>query len=217
MQQRVAEQTIGRLSLYRRLLERLLDENKRRVFSHEIAEITGFTAAQVRRDLMGPGPSGNSRHGYDVGELIQAIDDYLDHPGGQRVAVIGIGNLGRALVAFFSGRRPNLSVVAGFDSDPQRVNRVINGCRIYPMESLSEVVVDQNISVAMIAVPAANAQSVAKLCVEAGVSGILNFAPVHLRTPASVYVSDVDLAMSLEKVAFFARQKGNNGKPSSHS
>jgi len=202
---RVTQQTIARLSQYRRLLDRLLHEGVRHVFSHQMAEGTDVTAAQVRRDLMVLGHTGNPRHGYNVAVLIRAIDGYLDASEGQRVAVIGIGNLGLALMAFFAGRRPKLSITAGFDSDPNKVNRVIHGCRIYPIDSLAQAVAELDIGIAIITVPAGEAQAVADKCVDAGIRGLLNFAPIHLRVPKACYVSDVDLTMSLEKVAFFAR------------
>ena len=201
----VTEQTVGRLSLYRRLLGRLRAEAVSHIYSHELARMARVTAPQVRRDMMVLGSTGSPRHGYDVAELLRAIDEYLDVPGGQHVAVIGIGNLGQALLAFFSGRRPNLSVAAGFDIDPRKTDRVVHGCRIYPLERLAEVVKEENIDVALLSVPAAQAQDVADLCAKVGVRGILNFAPVPLHVPRGTYVSDVDLTMSLEKVAFFAR------------
>jgi len=204
--QRIAEQTIGRLSLYRRLLDTLMRDCVEHVYSHQLAEKTGFTSAQVRRDLMAVDTAGNTRRGYDVGELTRAIDDYLYAPSGQQVAVVGIGNLGRALLTFFSGRRPKLSVVAGFDVDEQVVDRVIHGCRVYHMDEVDRVVAEDEITLAMLAVPSEAAQPAADVCIAAGVSGILNFAPVRLKVPPSVYVSHVDLTMYLEMVAFFARQ-----------
>lgn len=213
VQKHVAEQTIARLSKYRRLLDGLLHEGTVYVLSRQLAEETGVTAAQVRRDMMVLGSAGSSRHGYEVPDLIRAIDDYLDAPEGQRVAVIGIGNLGRALMAFFMGRRPKLTLAAGFDNNPAKISRVINGCRIYPMDVLPQVVAEQGISIAIITVPESDAQAVADKCVNAGVRGILNFAPVSLRVPRNVYVCPVDLAMSLEKVAFFAKRIEEGRKP----
>jgi len=201
---RVAEKTVERLCLYRRLLIELRREGVRNVFSHVLGERLGLTAAQVRRDVMAVGYSGSTRRGYDVVGLGQAIGDYLDRPEGTRVVVVGLGNLGRALVAYFTGRREKLSVVAGFDSDPAKTERVLSGCRIYPMDELRRVADKEAAQVAMLAVPAAQAQAVAEFCVGAGIQGLLNFAPVRLRVPDHVYVLDVDLAVFLEKVAFFS-------------
>ncbi len=201
-----SEKTIGRLSLYRRLLNRLLSEGVRSVYSHELARFAGGTAAQVRRDLMAVGSVGSPTRGYDVRDLIDHIGAFLDAPRPQGVALVGIGNLGRAIMAYFAGRRPRLSIVAAFDSDPSKIDRVIHGCRCYGIDSLAEVIGGNGISVGIITVPAREAQAVADSLVGAGVSGILNFAPVPLRVPPDVYVGDIDMTMSLEKVAYFARQ-----------
>jgi redox-sensing transcriptional repressor len=202
----ISDKSIGRLSLYRRLLNVLQAEGGRSVFSHQLAQMAGCTAAQVRRDLMAVGYSGNPTHGYDVSRLIESIREFLDAPGGQGVALVGVGNLGKAILAYFTGRRPNLQIVTAFDNDPYKVNRVIHGCRCYGMDDLPEVVAKQGIRLGIVTVPASAAQGVADSLVRAGVRGLLNFAPVRLRVPPSVYVEDIDMTVALEKVAYFARQ-----------
>jgi redox-sensing transcriptional repressor len=170
--------------------------------------MAGATAAQVRRDLMAVGYSGSPTHGYDVAQLIESLREFLDAPGGQGVALVGVGNLGKAILAFFTGRRPNLKIAAAFDNDPYKVNRVIHGCRCYSMEHLYDVARTQGIRLAVITVPAQAAQTVADALAKAGVRGILNFAPVRLRVPPHVHVEDIDMTVALEKVAYFARQGG---------
>lgn len=202
----ISEKTIGRISLYRRLLNALLAEGTRNVYSHQLAHMAGCAAAQVRRDLMAVGYRGSPTMGYDVPRLLESIRGFMDTPGGQEVALVGVGNLGKALLAFFAGRRPNMQIGAAFDNDSYKVNRVIHGCRCYPMEVLCDVVRDHNIRVAIITVPAAAAQGVAEELAKAGVGGILNFAPVRLRVPPAVHVEDIDMTISLEKVAYFARE-----------
>jgi len=205
--QQVSERTVERLSLYRRLLSRLRDEAQESVFSHELAAMAGVTAVQVRRDLMSIGYSGSPTSGYAVEGLIESIGRFLDAPGGQRAALIGVGNLGRAILTFFSHRRPKLSIVAAFDSDPGKVGRVISGCRCYPIAELAQVVQDKAIDIGVITVPATVAQEVADLLTRSGVKGLLNLAPVRLRVPANVPVEDLDITMSLEKVAYLTRQR----------
>ena len=203
----VSGKTIGRLSLYRRVLYGLLAEGERAIFSHQLALLVGGTAAQVRRDVMALGYMGSPTRGYDIAELIGSIGEFLDAPEGQKAALVGVGNLGRALLAYFSGRRPKLTIDAAFDTDPAKVNRVIHGCRCYPLEELVSVVQQQGIQVGIITVPSDFAQLVAdKLC-QAGVVGIVNFAPVRLRVLKHIYVEDIDMTMSLEKVAYFAGQR----------
>jgi len=204
----VSEKTIGRLSLYRRLLRALESDGVRHVFSHQLANMAGCTAAQLRRDLMEVGYSGSPASGYEVTRLGQSISEFLDVPGGQRVVLVGVGNLGKALLLYFASRQTSLQVVAAFDSDPYKVNRVIHGCRCFPMESMLDVLKGQSQAVAIIAVPAAAAQGAADLLTQAGVRGMLNFAPVRLRVSPAVYVEDIDMTIALEKVAYFARQGG---------
>ncbi|HAU38656.1 MAG TPA: redox-sensing transcriptional repressor Rex [Phycisphaerales bacterium] len=205
----VSEKTIGRLSLYRRLLYELRNAGEENLYSHQLAQMAGVTAAQVRRDLMSIGYSGSPTRGYDVRELGESIGRFLDSPTDQGVALVGVGNLGRAIMAFFAGRRPHLRIVAAFDTDPYKVNRVIQGVRCYSLEQMPQVVESEGIQVGILAVPAVAAQSAADTLVRAGVRGLLNFAPVPLRVPPDVYVEDIDMTMSLEKVAYFARQRAS--------
>jgi len=121
------------------------------------------------------------------------------------LALVGVGNLGRAMLAYFQGRRPRLSIVAAFDSDPAKYGRVIQGCRCYSLDQMEEIVRDARITVGVITVPASEAQRIANRLVSSGVTGIINYAPVPLWAPPHVYVEDIDMTMSLEKVAYFAR------------
>ena len=198
---------VGRLSLYRRLLRELFAERTPHVFSHQLAEAAGASAAQVRRDLMLLGYRGSPHSGYDVQALAGSIDDCLDEQGGQRAALVGVGNLGTALMGRFAGRNSKLKLTAAFDSDPAKVGRTESGCRVYPFTDLTEVVRELGIGIAVIAVPASKAQEAADACTAAGVRGILNFAPVPVRAPEGTYVLQVDLTMALETVAYFARRE----------
>lgn len=208
MGDRISAKTVGRLSLYRRLLTNRRRQGDRHVFSHDLATMASVTAAQVRRDIMAVGYSGSKAHGYEIDTLLDKINGFLDSPARQQVALVGVGNLGRAILAFFAGRRPNLKIVAAFDKDPHKAGRVIMGCRCYPVDDLEEVVSSTGISSAVIAVPASEAQAVADKLVRARIRGILNFAPIPLRLPPAIYVEDIDFTMSLDKVAYFAWQNG---------
>ncbi len=203
----VSDKTIGRLSLYRRILRELLESGRSQVFSHELATLAGCTPAQVRRDIMNLGVLGTPAKGYDVENLISGIGTVLDADEMQKVALAGVGNLGRAILAYFFARNPRFAVVAAFDVDPGKVNRVIHGCRCYPAEDLVQVVAQENVRVGIIAVPANEAQRVADAFCEAGVSGLMNFAPVRVRVPLGVYVEHLDVMTSLERVAYFARKQ----------
>ena len=202
----IASRTIGRLSLYRRLLESSIPDDRDHVFSHELAVLACVTPAQVRRDLMVTVSSGSPGKGYRIRDLIEGISKVLDDPEGQSVALVGVGNLGRAILAYFSGRRRNLRITASFDIDPLKTGRVINGCRCYSMSELGDVLERGRIKTAILAVPAGKAQETTDALVAAGVRGILNYAPVPLRVPDGVFLEERDMTMSLETVAFFARK-----------
>jgi len=202
----VSDRTIGRLSLYRRLLKETRSSGKTHVFSHDLAALAGCTPAQVRRDVMTIGHTGSPAKGYDIDELVDSIGAFLDPDDALRVALVGVGNLGRALLSHFVGWGGQFSIVAAFDADSERTNRVIHGCRCYPMEDLLPVVSRQDVRVAIIAVPASEAQTIANSLCNAGVRSLVNFAPVRLWVPDGVYVENVDVTMALERVAYFARE-----------
>jgi redox-sensing transcriptional repressor len=196
--------TVVRLSVYRRLLRELSREGRGQVFSHELAERANNSSAQVRRDLMSIGLSGRPRRGYEAVRLADRIGEVLGHGRGEhRVALIGVGNLGRAILAHFAGQS-ELAVVAAFDVDEGKVDRVIAGCRCHHLRELGERTRAAGIDLAVLTVPASAAQEVADQVVAAGITGILNFAPVPLRLPAGVFSDRLDIGAALEKVAYFA-------------
>jgi redox-sensing transcriptional repressor len=209
----VPEKTIGRLSLYRRLLVDAKGRGCSSLYSHELARLAGVTAAQVRRDLMRVGYMGTPTRGYQVEELLASIAALLDASATEGMALVGVGNLGRAILAYFSGRHPRLSFVAAFDTDLEKVGRVTQGCRVYAMDDLIDVVRRENIRTAVIAVPADAAQDVADQLVIAGVMSILNFAPTSLRLGPEVYVETNDLTAAIERAAFFARAAARKKEP----
>ena len=200
----VPDKVIARLSLYRRLLTDHLHSDQTHIYSHELAALAGVSSAQVRRDFMITGYSGSPNRGYEIGELVKCIADVLDDPEGHKLALVGVGNLGRAILDYFSGRRPHLTIVAAFDVNPEKTGRHIHGVPCYHMDELEEVVRGQGISSAVVSVPAAHAQKVADALVAAGIRGILTFTPAPMRVPPNVYLEEVDITTSLEKVAYYA-------------
>jgi len=199
------ERTVERLSEYRRSLLQCLEEGKTHIFSHELAELHHNTAVQVRRDIMFIGYTSMQRKGYDVQELINVIGEILDSPRGLNVAVVGMGNLGRAITTYFLGKRSRLNIIASFDVDPNKIDRVISGVKCFPLQRLSKEVESQNISIAIVTVPAGSATEVKELLVESGIKGILNFTTVPLKVPDHVHLEEYDMITSLEKVAYFVQ------------
>ena len=208
----ISEKTIERLSQYRRLMTDAARDGDMHIYSHQLAEKVGGTAAQVRRDLMEAGVTGHSKRGYEIAALVERIGRTLDNPAGERVVLIGLGNLGRAILPFFAAYHPNLRIVASFDTDPMKTGRVIHGCRCHPLDELETVIRNEGARVAIVTVPAAEAQGVAERLAAAGVLGIMNFAPVSLKVPQGVFVESIDIATALEKVAYLARLAGEKEK-----
>jgi redox-sensing transcriptional repressor len=207
MQTTTPEKTIERLSLYRRILRNVQREGAYYIYSHELARRAGdMTAARVRRDLMEMGVRGDAKKGYEVHALIDQIGSFLDHPEGEHVALVGVGNLGRALLHYAKSHHPNLHIMAAFDNDTFKTGRLIHGTMCYHISELDTVLQQKNIRVAILCVAEDAAQTVADRLARAGISGILNFAPEPLEVPPDVVVENVDITMSLEKVAFLARK-----------
>jgi len=199
------ERTVERLSEYRRSLLQCLEEGKTHIYSHELAQLHHNTAVQVRRDIMFIGYSSMQRKGYDVKELIHVIGEILDSEKGLNVAVIGIGNLGRAVTTYFLGKRSRLNIIATFDVDPTKIGRVISGVKCYSLSRVKELIDAHNISIAIMTVPSDFAAEVSDQLVEAGIKGVLNFTTVPLNVTPNVYLDEYDMITSLEKVAYFVK------------
>ncbi|MGB8359333.1 MAG: redox-sensing transcriptional repressor Rex [Bacteroidales bacterium] len=198
--------TVERLSKYRRALQGSLAENRSYIFSHELAALLHITAVQVRRDLMLIGYASVMRKGYDIRELIKRIGEVIDAPGGHNVAIIGMGNLGRAITGYFMGKRTNLNVVASFDVDPQKTDKVVAGVKCYHLDQIKKLKSELNITIAVLAVPPDQAAKVTPLLVSNGIRGIMNFTTVPLKVPDNVFLEEFDMITSIEKVAYFVKE-----------
>lgn len=198
--------TVERLSEYRRTLLECLNEKKNFIFSHDLAARLHITAVQVRRDLMLIGYSSVHRKGYDVKDLIEKISTIIDSESGLNVAVIGIGNLGRAVAGYFKGKRSKLNLVASFDNDPQKTNKVISGVKCYPHTEMEKIIKELSITVAILTVPPDYARETAEEAVRYGIRGILNFTTIPLNVPSWVYLEEYDMITSIEKVAYFVKE-----------
>ena len=204
--------TVERLSQYRRALLLILTKEKTHVFSHEIAQTLHITPVQVRRDLMLIGYSGNLRKGYDIKELIDMIGNIIDTDKGQKVAVIGLGNLGKAFISYFKGKRTKLTITAVFDVNPDKIDRIYDGVPCYSIDRITEIMKKENITIGIITVPADQAPAIAETLVLSGVKGILNYSPKPLNVSPYVYLEEYDMITSLEKVAFFAKKNDERFK-----
>jgi redox-sensing transcriptional repressor len=206
------ERTIERLSQYRRSLYSCLDTGKTHIFSHELAALHNITAVQVRRDIMFIGYSTSNRKGYNVQELIQVISKIIDPQDILNVAVIGYGNLGKAISTYFIGKRPHLNLVAMFDLDPKKIGNRNGEIECYSIDRLREIIISKNISIGILTVPTYSAQDMAKELTQAGIKGILNLTSVILSVPDHIYLEEYDMITSIEKIAYFVKNQRKKKK-----
>ena len=204
---KVPEGTISRLFIYLREITELSRMNIHTISSAELGERTNLSDVQVRKDLGYFGQFGVSGAGYNTAELKAALEKILGKDKSRNVAVVGVGHLGSALLAYPGFKSHGLDIVAAFDSDPKKIGRQIKDVTIQSIDEMPKVVKNRKISIAIIAVPAKDAQEVADKLIKAGVECILNFAPVALMVPENVKVKNVDLSRELETLSYFLVNK----------
>jgi redox-sensing transcriptional repressor len=205
----VPKAVVSRLSLYLRELQHLVRDGHETTNSNQLGGLLGFTDAQVRKDLAYFGHFGYPGIGYRCDELISAVRRILGTDRGWTVAMVGTGNLGRALLGYKGFGHQNFKIVAAFDIDPHKVGGKIEGVPIHHLEELPQIVAEHHIKLGMVVVPAPAAQGVAEKLVQAGVEGIVNFAPVTLVLPDHISQVGVDLAIELEQLSFAVASRHN--------
>ena len=193
---------VSRLSLYLRELRQLVREGRSTVSSSQLGKLLGVTDAQVRKDLAYFGHFGHPGIGYRCDELIAEIRRILGTDRQWIVTMVGVGNMGRALLRYKAFAEQGFRIVAAFDSDARIVGTKIEGIPVYDPQQLCDIVRQQHIQLGMITVPAPHAQHVADQLVAAGIAGIVNFAPVTLSLPERIGLVGVDLTTELEQLAF---------------
>ncbi len=203
--QELPGKTIERLSQYRRILFNIMNEGKANIYSHELASMMNLTSVQVRRDLMLIGYSGSQSKGYVVKDLVELIGNIIDSDHGQKIIIVGMGNLGRAITSYFSGKREKLSIVAAFDNDENKTDRIMSGIPCYHVNKLNEVVQKEGVSIAILTVSPEAAHTANKLLLEAGVKAIMNYTSIPLTVPEGVHLEEYDMVTSLEKLAYLVK------------
>lgn len=206
----VPKAVVSRLSLYQRELQRLIETEEDTVSSNRLGQLLGISDAQVRKDLAYFGQFGHPGIGYRCSELVSRIRKILGTDQDWAVALVGVGNLGRALLGYRGLGKQGFRVVAAFDADRLKVGATYDAVQIRHTDDISAAIPELGIRLAILTVPAAEAQSVADQLVVAGIEGILNFAPVTLQLPASVSHVTVDLAIQLEQVCFAVVNRETN-------
>lgn len=198
----IPEPAVRRLSLYLRQLEAFKRQDRRTISSKQLGQSLRLTDAQVRKDLAYFGQFGHPGIGYRVGDLIAELRRVLGTDKTWNVLLVGVGNLGRALLSYRGFQSKGFELVAIFDDDPQKVGKRLGQFDVLPMSGLADTINRLQIRLAMMAVPADHAQRVADVLIDTGIRGILNFAPVSLSVPPNVAVSTVDVAVQLEQLSF---------------
>lgn len=200
--------TAKRLSLYYRIFKRFNSENIEKANSKQIAEAIGIDSATVRRDFSYFGELGRRGFGYDVKKLMNFFANLLNDNSITNVMIVGVGNMGRALLHYRFHERNKMKIVMAFDTDDYSdVGTTTNdGIPIYGISQIKEKVQEGNVKTAILTVPSVKAQEVASILVDAGIKGILCFSPVHLSVPKDVVVQYVDLTSELQTLLYFMRK-----------
>jgi len=201
----VSPLTLNRLSFYLRCLRRLQELGIKRVSSQELAQRYHLSATQIRKDLAQFGEFGIRGVGYDVDVLADHLNSLLGLDRQHAMVIVGMGNLGSALAQYLGFNYGAFHVVAGVDIDPRKIGRRIGSFTIRPSSELQAVVRESRAEIGVLAVPAEAAQENYDALADAGIKGVLNFAPVRLKRRPSVPLKNVDLRINLEELAFFLR------------
>lgn len=194
---------VSRLPIYLRALSRMEQEGKRITSSHELGKRLGISSAQIRKDLSHFGEFGKQGTGYDIHNLVDQLRRILKVDQEWNVALVGAGDLGRALARYNGFRDRGFRIVLIFDADPAKVGEDLSGLAVHPTSEMSTLIAEHNIVLAMLAVPAEHAQAVADQLVKAGVKGILNYAPINLAVPEGVQVQYIDPVAHLQRMTFY--------------
>ncbi|MGQ0701959.1 MAG: redox-sensing transcriptional repressor Rex [Gemmatimonadales bacterium] len=205
---KIAESTVRRLSLYLRFLEEFRAQGATTASSALLAARGGTTSAQVRKDLSFFGSFGKRGLGYPVAALIARLREILGLTRRYRVIVIGAGKIGSALVQYRGFSEQGFDFAALYDNDPKKIGRKLNGLVVRDIARLERDLRQRRADIGAVVTPAEAAQSVADRLVNAGVSAILNFAPVQLAVPATVTVKTVNLVLELETLSYALNVRG---------
>lgn len=205
----IPKATAKRLSLYYRIFKRFHEDEVEKASSKEIADAMGIDSATVRRDFSNFGELGRRGFGYDVKKLMNFFADILDDHSTTNVVLVGVGNIGRALMNYRFHDRNKMQITMAFDIDNHEMvgKYSKDGIPIYGISSLKEKLLKADIETAILTVPRIHAQEVADQLIDAGVKGILSFSPIHLNVPKSVIVQYVDLTSELQTLLYFMQQK----------
>ncbi|MGA5692642.1 redox-sensing transcriptional repressor Rex [Cytobacillus pseudoceanisediminis] len=202
---KIPQATAKRLPLYYRFLKNLHSSGKQRVSSAELSEAVKVDSATIRRDFSYFGALGKKGYGYNVNYLLGFFRKTLDQDELTKVALVGVGNLGTAFLNYNFLKNNNTKIEVAFDVDESKVGTKIGDVPVHHMDDLEEVIINNNIQVAILTVPAPPAQAITDRMVNAKIKGILNFTPARLTVPASIRIHHIDLAVELQSLVYFLK------------
>lgn len=205
---KISDSTISRLSKYYRTLGRLIEKRVKTVSSDEIAEIDGVTSAQVRKDLSFFGTFGKRGLGYNTVDLQNNIGTILGLYKKWNVALVGIGNIGRALVDYQEFKKQGFIIKLLLDNDEDKIGTIVGDLEIKPFAQAVEYLEEEKIQIAIVAVPGNVAQGVVNSLTDAGVKAILNFSPLSLKVPKGVMIKNENMSIELEALSYFLTNRG---------
>lgn len=199
---KISDSTINRLSKYYRTLQTLISKEVDTISSEDIADIESITAAQVRKDLSFFGTFGKRGLGYNTKDLRDSIGKILGLKKKWNVALVGVGNIGRALVQYNEFKIQGFNIIACFDKDPDKIGKRVEKLTIHPEKNLCKLLKGQHIDIVIITVPADQAQSIVDQAVYCGVKAFLNFSPVSLKAPEKVLIKNENMSIELEALSY---------------
>jgi len=194
---------IGRLPIYLRALQRLAEKEIQTTSSQELGQIIGISAAQIRKDISQFGEFGKQGTGYSIPFLIERLQAILKVNRVWDMIIVGMGDMGHALARYNGFGNRGFQVTMLFDNNPKKIGQIVNGLEIFDMDGMLNKIRDNKVKIAVLAVPASVAQSVADQLVKAGIKSILNYAPLHLNVPKGVHVQHIDPALHLQRMTYY--------------
>ena len=206
---KISDSTISRLSTYFRTLSSLIEKNVETVSSDEIADINSITSAQVRKDLSFFGTFGKRGLGYNTQDLKDEIASILGLKKQWKIALAGVGNIGKALINFNEFKTQGFHFTALFDSDPKKIGTTISSLTVHSIDDVCSVIKTNEIEIVIITVPTKMAQEVIDTFVQCGVRAFLNFAQVTIKVPDNVLVKNENMSIELEALSYYLTKNKN--------
>ncbi len=199
----IPEVVVARLPVYIQKLNQLVREGREIVSSQEMAEHLGVSAAQIRKDLSFFGGFGKQGTGYNVINLLESLRSILNLNQIWEVVLVGVGHLGQALLSYQGFSRNGFEIVMAFDNDPKIIGKTFAGIKVMDVNEMQNHICPRGVPIAILTVPAGNAQEMADQLIRCGVKAILNYAPVTLKVPEGIRLANIDPVLSLQTITFY--------------